>query len=569
MIKKNIIIPALLLLCSAYISAQENKQGSDLKREVTLYNPYKPSISDAKKRSLLPDMADTLKTKHNFGYNVTAEPFMPVYSVSPLKAAALLPDPLTKLYKSYINLGLGNNFTPLAELSVTNERSKKGAIGFYGRHFSSNGFVPLLNGKEVFDGFMNNDVSLFGRRFFGNSQIEASVDYTGKTRYAYGYDTSYTDYSATKKDVRLDYNNLGGKVSFSSLTVDSAEFYYDFDLRYNYFRSATDLFEHNIGITGLGKKEFHGFYVGAAISYDYYKLPVNILNTGEYVFSLSPFLSKNKGPWSFRIGFEALLDKNMTSATKVRFYPDLSLQFNVVPSYVSFFASMSGKLERNDPLKIINENPYVLADTLYKLHNTDHEVIFSAGLKGNNGVGGNYLLSASYSSVNDMLLYSNLISPHGTLNPETGNHFLPSSDDSKILNLHGEMTGVITGKVSYDWEVNWNKFTMDKAEYAWNKPGWDAKAGFKYNLRNKITAGAGITALGKRWQQVRELNPAGKSFTFETPVHLNLNLSAEYRYSKILSVWTRLDNISWNRYNEWAYYPTQGFLIMLGFSYSL
>ena len=235
MIKKNIIIPALLLLCSSYISAQDNKQGSDLKREVTLYNPYKPSISDAKKRSFLPDMADTLKTKHNFSYNVTAEPFMPVYSVSPLKAAALLPDPLTKLYKSYINLGLGNNFTPLAELSITNERSKKGAIGFYGRHFSGNGFVPLQNGKEVFDGFMDNDVSLYGRRFFGNSQIEASVDYTGKTRYAYGYDTSYTDYSATKKDVRLDYNNLGGKVSFSSHTVDSSEFYYDFDLRYNHF----------------------------------------------------------------------------------------------------------------------------------------------------------------------------------------------------------------------------------------------------------------------------------------------------------------------------------------------
>ena len=33
---------------------------------------------------------------------------MPDYTISPIKAAALLPDPLPKLYKSYINAGLGN-----------------------------------------------------------------------------------------------------------------------------------------------------------------------------------------------------------------------------------------------------------------------------------------------------------------------------------------------------------------------------------------------------------------------------------------------------------------------------
>ena len=55
----------------------------------------------------------------------------------------------------------------------------------------------------------------------------------------------------------------------------------------------------------------------------------------------------------------------------------------------------------------------------------------------------------------------------------------------------------------------------------------------------------------------------------DMPVHFNLNLNAEYRYSKILSFWTRLDNISINRYYEWAYYPSQTFLFMLGFTYSL
>ena len=59
------------------------------------------------------------------------------------------------------------------------------------------------------------------------------------------------------------------------------------------------------------------------------------------------------------------------------------------------------------------------------------------------------------------------------------------------------------------------------------------------------------------------------SETIEMPVHFNLNLNAEYRYSKILSFWTRINNIAIKEYYEWAYYPTHGFLFMLGFTYSL
>ncbi len=81
-------------------------------------------------------MNDTSKVRPDFHYDVKTTPFLPEYTISPIKAAALLPDPLPKLYKSYVNIGIGNYLTPLAEISITNERSKKGSIGFYARHFS-------------------------------------------------------------------------------------------------------------------------------------------------------------------------------------------------------------------------------------------------------------------------------------------------------------------------------------------------------------------------------------------------------------------------------------------------
>ena len=123
-------------------------QQTPLKREVTLYNPYKPSLNQAGKISYMPDMTDTAKFRPGFSYDVTATPFMPTYTVSPIKPATLQPDPLNKLYRSYVNLGFGNYVSPLAELSITSERSKKGALGFYGRHYSNNGNIRLENDQR-------------------------------------------------------------------------------------------------------------------------------------------------------------------------------------------------------------------------------------------------------------------------------------------------------------------------------------------------------------------------------------------------------------------------------------
>ena len=577
MIKRNLIIPAFILFCLLPVSAQVTKQETGLKREVTLYNPYKPSLPEVKKRSFLPDMNDTMKVRPEFRYEIRTKPFLPVYTISPIKAVALLPDPLPKLYKSYVNIGMGNYITPLAEISITNERSKKGTIGFYGRHFSTNGKVELQNGKKVFAGYMDNDASLFGRKFFRKNLFESSVDFSQKIRYAYGYDTSITDYSPAKKDIRLGYNNIGAKASLSSLTLDSTSFSYDFDIYYNYFYNAKNLFQHNVGIDGIMAKSYKGFYVGSGIGYDFYRLSDILLTSPKYIASISPFIKKSAEQWSFKLGFQALLDKNLTATPVFHIYPDFNFSFTVVPSYVSFFAGFSGKLEKNDPLKIISENPFLVRDgSLFTLRNTDHVLIVSAGLKGNNGIGGNYLVSASYSLINDMLFYSNIVFPDSIFTPGRGNYFAPLTDDSELLNVHAEMSGAINDKLSFNGMANFYHYTLIINDYAWNKPDWDAKLGLKYNLRDKIIAGMEIIVQGKR-RLIVNGDLSNLSFApllyppvlSEMPAHFNLNLTAEYRYSKILSFWAKFNNISYNRYYEWAYYPSQRFLCMLGFTYSL
>ena len=75
MIKRNLIVPVFILFSLLPVNAQVKKQETGLKREVTLYNPYKPSLPEFKKRSFLPDMNDTSKVRPDFRYDIKYNPF--------------------------------------------------------------------------------------------------------------------------------------------------------------------------------------------------------------------------------------------------------------------------------------------------------------------------------------------------------------------------------------------------------------------------------------------------------------------------------------------------------------
>ncbi len=570
MINKCLVITSVLFMFLIPVKAQ----GPGPKREVTLYNPYKPSLPEAKKRSFLPDMIDTAKVSPDFKYDIRTTPFMPEYTISPIKAASLLPDPLPKLYKSYVNLGFGNYTTPLAEISITNERSKKGAIGLYARHMSSNGNIKLENDKKVYAGYMDNDVSLFGKKFFRKSILDGSIDFSQRRRHAYGHDTAFFDYNPENKDVRLTYNNIGVKATFASSTLDSSTFSYRFDVNYDYFYQKESKSRNNAGFKGWMAKSYRDLYLGSGIEFDHYTFSENVWDKPKYTFAINPFLTKQSSQWHFRLGLQAVLDRNLKNSTEFYLYPDINFGFTIVPSYLSFFTGLSGSLDKNDPATIIEENPFLIPDgRLFNALHTDNEIVITAGLKGNTGMNGNYLLSSSYSVINDMLFYSNLVYSNLVDITERGNHFVTLTDNVEVLNLHGEMSGTIKDKIVYQAKGNFYKYTLSGEDYAWNKPAWDAKLGLKYNLRDKILAGVEFVALGSRKQIVtRDLSwpvITVPPTVFERPAHFNLNLLAEYRYSKILSFWVRFNNISGNRFYEWAYYPTQRFQGMIGFTYSL
>jgi len=553
-------------------------QETVIKREITLYNPYKPSLPDVVKKSFLPDMTDTTAVKPVIKYDIQTTPYTPPYTVSPLKAATMVPDPLTKLYNGYINLGLGNYLTSLGDISITNLRSRKGAVGVYAGYFLTDGKVKLENGKKVFAGYRDNNVSLFGKKFLNESVLRGSIDYSGKTRYAYGYNPQIIDYNPVKKDYKLNYTSAGINAGISSVRPDSSKLAYDVSLDYNFFISGKDMYLHTGILTGRSAVEVKGFYAGSGLRLDFYKPSGKISSSSEYVAEVTPFLTKKTDEWNAKLGAGLVLDKFIDDdEPRFLIYPDFRFSFNIMPPYIGFFAELKGKLERNTPENVINLNPFILSDYLYRIRNTSYPLIVNAGLEGESGIEGRYRVNVSYLLVNDYVLFANLATTmDDTINLLMGNYFKPLSDEGDIIRFHGETAGRISRHLTFSAEGNYYKYNLTSNKYAWGMPEWDINLNLKYNLREKIIASLGINTTGPRklLATISNFNTVfdllgSSEIEKSMPAHLNFNLSAEYRYTKILSFWLKFNNLSFSKYYEWAWYPSLRFICLAGFTYSL
>lgn len=554
----------------------------DIKREVKLYNPFKPSLSKENKMNFYPQMNDTSYALPSFLYNITPKAFMPQYNIRAIQAARLEPDPLNELYKSYLNIGFGNYFTPLAELSVSSERDRNKILGVYANHISSFGKMNLENGDEVFSGYMDNHASLYATKLFRRAALSANIDFDHIRRYAYGYDFNNLGPMGTDKDsLRIDYIIPSASVKLYSTRLDSSHIDYNIDLSYSFFMQNQDYYMHNPSLMMEFGYNFKPFFASLDLGYELMLFSDAIDNEAQHIVSLNPSISKHSSHWAFNIGARINtysrdvydLSTLPEYETKMYFYPDVRFQFSVIPSLLIFYVALDGDFNAMRPGDIVNENPWIInynpvlglrpSNDLYRHIPLNNTLRVGGGIKGSAGEYITFNLGTTYTLFEDMHFYKG-----DTLG---GRGFYPVYDNGELLKINAGFNSKINDMFSLALNANYYNYQLENEDYAWYMPSWDGNVSLKYNLRNKILANADIYGCSERFGAYGPSTITGvvdESLT-ELPVHFSLNLGLEYRYTKILSFWTRLNNISTNRYYEFGFYPSQRFLFMAGFTYSL
>ena len=570
-------IVILLLLFQSGVHAQAGQE--DIRREVTLYNPFKPSLNKAVKMYFSPEISETTVRIPEFIYTISGSPFMPDYEIKTISAARLEPDPLTKLYKGFLKLGFGNYFSPVGELSISSARSRNGLIGIYLGHESSFGKLMIDDATEVFGGYMDNMGRIYGTRLLRRAALAANVDFNHIRRYAYGGDPLLL--TEIKKDsLKIEYFNPRADINLYSTRMDSAKMHYDIDLYYNLLYQNSQYYQHLAGIsTDLGY-DMDIFYASLDLGYAMITIP-NIEDKFRHHVRLNPAISKRSTNWNFRIGLKLLADARyyeepslpIEYKTKLFFYPDLKFQFSVIPTILSMYVGLDGEYNSNNASEIIYVNPFIVtqnlngliesSDELYSILPTDTKLRVKGGIAGHASEKTGYRLNISYSMFENMVFYINDLLQ--------GRGFSPIYDNGELLNVQAELSTSLSDDVSLEAKAGYYNYRMEYLEEPWHKPSWDAKLGLDYNLRDKIIANADLHGLSKRFARVGPMSYSSSPDyeVFELPMNLSLSFGMEYRYTKILSFWAKLNNIALNRYFEWNFYPSQRFLFMAGFTYSL
>ncbi len=525
--------------------------------ELNATSEFEPTIKDAVKLGDLPEIKDTVKKIANINYGIHSTPLVAKYEVVPIDAAKMQNEPLSKLYRSLLKVGMGTYTTPYGEFWINSLRTRDVAYGAHYKHISSSAQLRDVG----YSGYSDNEAELFGKKFYKKHTLYGEFNYKRNVSHFYGYDT--TENKLTKDFTRQRYQLFEPSVSVQSHYTDSTKINHFVKLGYYNLSDVYHSAENNVKLNTLFNTYVNKERLFVAFDLDYYnhKLPKDTLN--DVIVKLNPYFAANGKKWKADIGLTAALDvfSNVGSG-KFYFYPQINAQYDVYESIIIPYAGINGGLQKNSLRSLSTENPFISSNINYKNTNTKFNIF--GGLKGNLSSNMSYDAKASYSIVDSMHFFVIDYSDNTTLD----NKFKVVYDNTNLFNVSGQLKYQYKEKLHFITKGNYYLYKTKNLERAYHKPDFNLTFSTIYNLKSKIIIKADVFVIGNQFALTQVQN--GTTYTTEPKLLKgvgDINLGAEYRYSKMLSFFVNFNNIGNFRYYRWEKYPSQRFNLMAGLTF--
>ncbi|MBK8805493.1 MAG: hypothetical protein IPO21_02115 [Bacteroidales bacterium] len=565
------ILFLLIVFFSFQLQAQEKKQDTvlveSLNKSVMVISEYRPSVSDANKINQLPQAEDTMSTKPVFQYSIESSPVSTTFSLKEIQAARLKGEPLSPLYKTIAQVGVGTRYTTLASIKLNSLRSRNHQYGFELGHFSQQAKLKINEDEKIPAGHSSNRIGVYGKKFVNNAVIfgELSGQREAVRRYGYytdslvtpdsiPYDTSFVD-KEIKKVYFLADLNLGVK----SKEIDSSKINYDIQSGYKFTNSDSAIKHHNIYGKLFAAKYIKDLAISGDLTFDYSNLTGVIGDSlrvpKNTIIAFSPRVQTATEKWKALAGITIA---NVWGDDQFHFYPRIEFDFNLVDKIFIPYIRYSGELKNNFFREIALENPYIY-DSLIVRH-TSFQNIFKGGFRGNLGGYLPYNLYVGYTDVNNMYFFVN----DYVLTDTAQNIFNVVYDDVNTLSFHGEFGYQKRDEISIMAKAEYFSYDMKKEAKAWHKPSLKLGLSASYNMQNKIITNIDFYYMAGIYSK----NPFD-STAMKMKNIFDINLSIEYKYTKVLSAFVKINNLIASKYQVWNQYPAYRFTAILGVTYAL
>lgn len=568
MIKK--IFCVTVFLTGVTIVMAQQKTGELGDEQINVVKPYQPTLSDAIKISDAPQKDTVTVIAPELKYSVEEKKLETKYNITPIKPVRVKDENIKELYRGFIKAGYGNYNTPYGEVFYNALRSKEFDAGIAIRHLSSSGKIKGYG----FPGFSENEISVFGKKFLENAVISGKIGYDRDVVHYYGFSEPPEQYS--KKETLHRISVFEGSFSVASSHNDKSKIDYRAGVSFYGFSDNLEQSESEFFIGGMaGKHLSNDHYVKMDIEFN----PTRSQWPGNYcppgvvciqiavpeevvtrnIVRLRPRYEFTKNNISISAGGNVTIE-SAYDESKWHLYPFARLKYPLIKDELSVFGELSGDLKENNLRRLNSENPFIIPNRVSSqvpLINTSNKINVMGGLEVQPDRG---LMIAAWAGISRFV---NDVFYINTLNTTGITTYSPVYFNNTELNIHAETQYSHAEKLGLALKADYYSYSVPDSQQAWFKPSFKLSFSGNYNIAEKIYTKVELIYTGSR-PAVKDLN--GESFDLKS--YVDLSLGIDYRYSKLLSVFVQLNNITATRYFPWHRYPSYKLNVMGGVTYS-
>ena len=555
---KNKFLITLLIFSSYNLWAQN--QGLDV-QQVDVVEQFIPTIPPSRKIVDIPKISDTVKVQKNVRYSTLSKQYQTTYQIDTIRAAKIKGEPITRLYQTYLKLGLGNTALPSVEGYYNSLRNKHWS---YALEVGYRNSPAKVEGYDA--GFQQTNIAAYGKGVLDFGIVNTNISRKGNVFSAHGMNDNlleqqmhqYWGYSQFNVSLESKHNSRDRLRYFMAIHLS--------DLN--------EMTENNYGFKSLLKKRFGTYDYSVGFKADLYTnntatdMPFAAENSRDGIYSLSPRFYGDFYGVKVSLGFDEVINNSMTDTVDLNFhfYPQFCVDYDFVPKIFKVYAGVRSGLQKNSYWTLSKENPFVLNSFRYdgdalELKNTS-SVDFYAGLNTYFNYDIRLGVELSFANRKDMAFFARNENPNYYLNK-----FSVLYDDVKHLSFQANANWNPSERKGVNLSLVYNYFDQAKLTYPSGLPRFEVNLNGFYNLGDKIIGHVDFYSSFIRKAEITgQIDYARKYIDLGNII--DFDLKVEYRYDKILSAYL-IGKRMIGGYEIWQNYPVIPRQIHLGISYQL
>ncbi len=560
-IKRYLLLTVLCAIAPLGVDAQVEKQ-------VEVTKEYIPSVEQAAKLPVTPDLTDTTQMRPEIGYSVT-----PVSLNTPLELQPIRPTTVTywsfnRPLPCYLKLGAGYPLRSVAEFQAATQHPNTGYVVGYLHHEGRYADIRNDFGSKNQSARMLNRVGGATGLYLGRHLLEGAVSYENRLYHRYGAYAASTavDPFPVAPGARIDYGDADVRIRIGDDFQDLSRVNFDVSVSHSLFFDQTDWPNNgnrprqaSFHASGKIARAFGRRRFLLAVGYDQFRGRRSIAEFKEHLIHASARYGTERGSMNLETGIDYYHDR--ISGTKNQNYllPFVRLDFNLGTQKLRPFFEVDGSVRDNSYRSLTLQCPYVTPATLLEKSSVDYNS--RLGIRGDlwrNRF--SYRLYAAF-SVRDHHNYwyatglydaaeQTVLAATYTLNPRQARQ--------TVTSFHGEAEFHPVSSLRMKLGVHGYLYN-DELDFGNGAPSFEADFSIRYAVK-RVSFEASLSGqTAREWTLLYTdtLGAEGKS-TFEAPATMNLRVAFDWKVTGRIGLFVEGDNLLNHRLYRYPWYPEYG-----------